>query len=185
MINDKTRWNEKYLKNPPVSEEAIETLKKFYHLSSGNKALDIACGFGRNAKFLAKVGFLVDAVDISDVALEKLSKTENINTIVADLDEYEIPKKSYDLIVCSYYLNRRLFPFIKEGLKPGGVVIYETFLLSENIKPFKEEYLLRVNELLGLFYDFHIIYYEEKEIVREDGKHVPVASIAARSRTCS
>ena len=81
MIEDKIRWNEKY-KNDSFPNEPSDLVKKFYTLSRGKKALDIAAGLGRNSIFLAQKGFYVDAIDISDVAVEKLKKLHpNINPI--------------------------------------------------------------------------------------------------------
>jgi SAM-dependent methyltransferase len=108
-----------------------------------------------------------DAVDavVSEVGLAEIAgKHPNINAICADLDQFEIPTDCYDLIVIVKYLNRRLFPYIHQGLKPGGVVIFHTLLDSSNIKSAPEhcrEYRLRTNELLQAFLAIRIIYYRE------------------------
>jgi SAM-dependent methyltransferase len=108
-------------------------VKQFAGLAGGKNALDIAAGNGRNSLFLARQGFVVDAVDIADVGLAQFAgKHPGIHTICADLDEFDIPANRYDLIVNIKYLNQRLFPFIQEGLVPGGVLIFETFLGSPN-----------------------------------------------------
>ncbi|MHC4104452.1 MAG: class I SAM-dependent methyltransferase [Planctomycetota bacterium] len=164
MNIDRIKWNEKYRKQRyPI--EVAGVVKRFYHLAPGKKVLDIAAGNGRNATFLARNGFSVDAVDISEVGLAELAgKHPNVNAICADLDQFEIPIDHYDLIVNIKYLNRRLFPYIQEGLKPGGVVIFHTLLDSGNIKSAPvhcRDYLLRKNELLHAFLAMRIIYYRE------------------------
>lgn len=164
MKQDRIKWNEKY-RNQSYPTKVASVVKKFYHLAPGKKALDIAAGNGRNSVFLAHKGFSVDAVDISEVGLtEFASRYPNINAICADLDQFEIATAHYDLIVNVKFLNRRLFPYIQEGMKPGGVVIFHTLLGSDSIKSTPEhcrEYLLRANELLHAFLAMRIIYYCE------------------------
>jgi len=140
-------------------------VKRFYHLAPGKKALDIAAGNGRNTVFLTQKGFSVDAVDISQIGLAEFAgRYPNINAICADLDQFEIATAHYDLIVNVKFLNRRLFPYIQEGLKPGGIVIFHTLLGSDSIKSTPEhcrDYLLRANELLHAFLAMRIIHYCE------------------------
>jgi SAM-dependent methyltransferase len=164
MRQDRIKWNEKYRKQR-YPAEVTGVVKRFYHLAPGKKVLDIAAGNGRNAIFLSRNRFSVDAVDISEVGLAKFAgKHPNINAICADLDQFEIAPDHYDLIVNIKYLNRRLFPYIREGLKPGGVVIFHTLLESGRIKSAPghcRDYLLRKNELLHAFKGMRIIYYHE------------------------
>ena len=93
------------------------------------RVLDIAMGRGRNAVFLATMGYSVDGIDISNEAikgsLELAAKHGvEINANIADLEEgYQIPKDSYDIVICFNYLQRSLLPAIKNGIRPGGVII--------------------------------------------------------------
>jgi 2-polyprenyl-3-methyl-5-hydroxy-6-metoxy-1,4-benzoquinol methylase len=166
MRQDRISWNEKYRqeRHPTI---AANVVKSFYHLAPGKKALDIAAGNGRHAIFLSREGFSVDAVDISEVGLAEFAgKYPNINTICADLDQFEIAAAHYDLIINVKFLNRRLFPFIQDGLKPGGMVIFHTLVgssKSEGLPEHRRDYLLRVNELLHAFLAMQIIYYREAE----------------------
>jgi SAM-dependent methyltransferase len=164
MKQDRIKWNEKYRKESyPTDVSGV--VKKFYHLAPGKKALDIAAGNGRNAVFLARKGFSVDAVDISEVGLSEFAgRYPNIDAICADLDQFDIATARYDLIVNVKFLNRRLFPYIQEGLKPGGVVIFHTLLGLDSTKSTPEhcrDYLLRTNELLHVSLAMRIIYYRE------------------------
>ncbi len=181
MEKDRIKWNEKYKKNEPLRDEPSEIVRQFFHLAKPGKALDIAAGLGRNAIFLAEKGFSVDAIDISDVAIERLKKLDNpkINPVLADLDFYQIKENSYDLIININFLNRRLFPLIKEALKPGGVLIFETFLLDENSPIKTKDYLLRKNELIHCFIDMRIVFYQEKTTKKLTGETALIASLVA------
>ncbi|HIP54231.1 MAG TPA: tellurium resistance protein TehB, partial [Sulfurimonas autotrophica] len=90
-----------------------------------------------------------------------------------------------DLVVNINYLSRRLFPQIKEALKPNGVLIFETFIVAHGDfkQPANPEYLLRVNELLHAFIGLDIIYYEERDDKNLRGEETRVASLVAK-RSC-
>jgi len=182
MIEDKKRWNERYLENEmPTSVSPL--LKKYIGNANVAQAIDIACGTGRNTHFLADVGFCVDAVDISDVALSKIKNSATINKIEADLDKYNLTPNKYDLIVNINFLNRRLVSQMKEALHVGGVVIFETFMIAHGdfqMPTTNLDYLLRKNELLHSFIGLDIIYYEEKIDINNKGERVKVASIVAK-----
>lgn len=168
---DKLFWDKRYKTEEYIfGKEPVAFLKEHINLLPKGKALDIATGEGRNAVFLAKNGFEVECCDISEIAIEKakyLAKQNNvqINAFVADLEEYKLPKNSYEVITCFYYLQRDLVPQIKDALKKGGMIVYETFTI-ENLErgfdgPKNREYLLKPNELLEFFRKFKIIYYRE------------------------
>jgi tellurite methyltransferase len=134
------------------------------------RALDIAMGEGRNAVYLAKKGFRVDGVDISEVALRKAKRLarENrvtVNTINADLGSYIIKPESYDVILNIDYLQRALIPQIKRGLRHGGMVVYEAYTLDQldntRGERIRRDYLLSKGELKELFRDFKVVVYEE------------------------
>lgn len=116
MIEDKERWNRRHVEKPMRS--GVEPIvKKYIAEATSGRALDIACGIGRNTYYMAENDFVVDAVDISDYALSQVEESNKINKMEVDLDSYVIEQNSYDLIVNINYLNRRLFPQIKNGLK--------------------------------------------------------------------
>ena len=79
-VEDKERWNEKYQDNP-MPDEPIKLISDYAPLSKGKKALDIACGMGRHSKYLVSLGFDVDALDISSVAIEQLQNIPNIHQV--------------------------------------------------------------------------------------------------------
>jgi hypothetical protein len=174
--NDRRKWNNRYNTGEYIyGKEPLTFLKEKLDILIRGKALVLAMGEGRNAVFLAGNGFDVDGCDISEKAIEKtkLFARESgvtLNVFVADLEEYKIPADKYDLITCFYYTQRDLIPQIKEGLRKGGMVMFETYSIDQ-LKygdnapgPKNPEYLLKHNELLDSFRDFRILYYREGEI---------------------
>ena len=148
------------------------------------RALDLACGEGRNSIYLASKGFDVDAIDISDATLNKGRAAAGglkINFVVADLEVFQIPENSYDLIINFNYLQRSIVPGIKRGLKAGGYIVFETYTLEHQQfgRPFNPEFLLKPNELLTMFNDLHIIYFKEG-VVEEGGRKKGIASLVGR-----
>ncbi len=183
MIEDKERWNRRHVEKP-MRKNIEPVLENYIKEATVGTALDIACGVGRNTHFLAEKGFLVDAVDLSDYALSQIKNMATINKIEADLDTYNLAFSKYDLIVNINYLNRRFFPQIKEALKKGGVIIFDTFIIAHGDfdQPSNPEYLLRENELLHAFIGLEIIYYEEKDETNLRGEKTRVASLVARKK---
>jgi len=162
-IEDKIRWDKKY-KTQILPTKTVKVVKRYAGLAKGKKALEIACGMGRNAKFLAQQGFEVEALDISPIAIESLQNIPNIIAKEVDLDNYVLKENAYDLIVCTYFLKRELFPQIKKALKDDGIFIFETFMHhSENTKvPSNKSFLLNKGELETIFDNgYEILYLQE------------------------
>jgi tellurite methyltransferase len=188
MKADQKRWDKRFgRKEFAFGKEPNPFLKKHIRLLPRGKALDMAAGEGRNAVFLAQNGFEVNAMDISGKGLKKAQKLAQgrgvkINTFLVDLDQYQIEKERYDLIANFYFLKRRLIPRIRKGLKKGGKVIFETYLLEHRKLgtggPKQAKYFLKPNELLRLFKNFRILFYREG-IFREGGRKKAVASLIA------
>ncbi len=163
-IEDKKRWDRKY-RDGIIPTKTIEVVKNYANLAKGKEALDIACGMGRNSRLLAKMGFMVEAIDISPLALDSLKGIKNIKTKEVDLDSYRLKENSYDLIVCTYFLDRSLFPQIFKALKKDGIFIFETFKEhSKSTKiPSNRDFLLKDGELKEIFSkDYEIIHLSEK-----------------------
>ena len=182
MLEDKERWNEKYEKLPMHANVSV-IVKKYLGEANVGRALDIACGTGRNSHYMAEHGFIVDAVDISDVALSQIKPSPLINTIESDLDSYRILQGRYDLIVNCNYLDRAHFPMIKAGLKEDAILIFETFVEADGEgfhQPGNPDFLLKRNELSETFKSYDIIYYEEHEDRNLRGEKVNIASLVAR-----
>jgi len=133
------------------------------------RVLDIAMGSGRNAIYLAGLGFEVEGVDISPEAIKHTIEAArsvgvNVKAQVADLEaDYVIAQESYDVIICFNYLQRTLIPKIKNGIRRGGMVVYETFIVDQLQfgRPRNPDYLLQHNELLDMFREFRCLRYRE------------------------
>ncbi|MET1256697.1 methyltransferase domain-containing protein [Aliikangiella maris] len=148
------------------SDPAIRAL--FDDLNASKCALDIACGAGRDAVYLAMQGWQVSAVDYLPQMLEKLSALSqfhqvSINSFLLDLEKTadalnKIPGL-FDLVLVVRYLHRPLLNAIKQKIKPGGFIVYHTFMQgSEKIgRPKNPRFLLKKGELASQFSDFHII----------------------------
>ena len=148
------------------------------------RALDIAMGSGRNAIYLAKIGFEVEGVDSSREAIEEALKRArevgvSIKTRVEDLEKIPyFDEEAYDLVICFNYLQRSLMSQMKNWVKPGGMLVYETFIIDQVRfgKPHNPDYLLRYNELLHAFRNFRVLRYREGVI---EGSRA-IASILAQ-----
>jgi len=188
LKSDQQRWDERFRKEGfSLGKEANSFLRKNIHLLPRGKALDIAAGEGRNAVTMALYGCDVDAVDVSPVGLKKARMLARemgvrIHTFVADLDTFEIERERYDLIANFYYLSRKLIPKMKKGLRKGGRIIFETYVVDQRDLrtggPRHLTYFLKNNELLSLFKGFRILLYREG-IFREGGRKKAVASLIA------
>ncbi len=172
---DKQKWDAKYLKKSELlrPREASVNIKKFVEKSAGAKALDLACGAGRNTIYLAKQGYEVDALDIAAVALEALAAEalsedvqELVNAQLSDLDSFVPVPETYDLIIMMNFLDRALLERVKEGLKVGGLFIVETYMddLINEKKDSNVDNLLKKEELKTLFDEgYDVLFYDEFE----------------------
>lgn len=165
---DEIKWNKKYQEIPSLLDEKkpSEKLIKILEKTKGKKALDIASGAGRNSIYLAINGFDVEALDISQVALSTLSNKgfKNISCKLVDLDEYEIAKNNYDLIVMTNFLDRNIIPKLTNALKKDGILFIETYMDDKiNEKPSSNpDFLLKKDELKSFFDDkFELLDYDE------------------------
>ena len=166
---DKQRWDKKYdTETYLFGRNPIPFLKDHLDLLPKGAALDLAMGEGRNGVFLATKGFQVTGVDISEAGFKKAlalaaEKGVKLTTVVADLDQYTIPPNTYDVIICTYFLQRDLFPKIAAALKPGGVAVIETYTVDNlQYRPtFNKAFLLERNELLTLLPGLRVLRYQE------------------------
>ncbi len=142
---------------------------------AGAKALELACGAGRNAVYLAERGWEVTACDISLEGLraaQALAQKRGVRLqlFCQDLETAQLPAERFDLILCFFYLQRELFPQIRTALRPGGFLVYKTYTTEQLRFPGRPRHplhLLRPQELLGAFRDFRVLAYQE--IVKDRG----------------
>ena len=177
--DERERWDSKHTAEQEPGEPAAFLRQIFqtgpWEIQPG-RALDIATGKGRNALFLAEQGFTVDAIDISEVGLQQAQRQAEkqgltLNWIQADLASFEFPDSAYDLILNINFLLRSLVPKMKKALRPGGYIIFDTYLIDQQDlgHPRNPAYLLNHNELLDLFRGFRILCYQEGKFFA-DGK---------------
>lgn len=143
---------------------------------SGGRALDVACGTGRHALALARAGFEVLAVDVSAVALERLDAAAaaaaataaeglRVRTERRDLEAEGLPPGRFELVVVVDYLERSLFPELREAVAPVGCVFHETFSWRHSeATGFRRAFCLEPGELLGAFEGFEVLAHEEGEL---------------------
>ncbi|NIV35075.1 MAG: methyltransferase domain-containing protein [Anaerolineae bacterium] len=143
---DRQRWDRKYTaREGPAHFRPGRLLVEHRHLLAGTgqdaahqpegspgglRALDVACGFGGSSLYLASLGYRVDAVDVSGVALAQVQAEASrrglqVNLVQADLTHWWVPPAWYDLIVVKYYLNRDLMPRLARGLRARGLLFVE------------------------------------------------------------
>jgi SAM-dependent methyltransferase len=152
------------------------------------RALVLAMGEGRNAAFLARLGFEVEGIDISLAAARKAcdrvrSEGGSLRAVVADLSEYPLPAGRYDLVCVLNFLDRTLFASVARSLRPGGAVVWETFTRAHARlgSPRNPAYLLDPGELRTRFAALAIERYREV-VVESAGKRSAVASLFAKRR---
>ena len=165
---DAERWNEKYRTESALwldmePRYLLEVFKS--QLPHEGLALDIACGVGVTANYLAALGLNVIGIDISEYALHlAICKTRKlgypVQFAVADISNLWLPANSFDLITNFHFLERSAIPVLKQALKPGGMILFETFMATGRTN-FASEYYLRPGELNSLFEKFSILHYAE------------------------
>ncbi len=181
-------WDERYRTGEHGMIEPSPLLLKAIENLTPGKALDIACGVGRHAIYLAKHGWQVTAVDSSRAGIDILRQRAAdadaaMETQVADLEkgDFQIEAETYDLICDFYYLQRDLFAAMRSGTKPGGAFVAAIHLNDGNpdAKPHNPAFLLEPGELKTLFSDWEITYYREGAS-DESGHHHDTAYLIAR-----
>ncbi|HEX8846311.1 MAG TPA: methyltransferase domain-containing protein [Pyrinomonadaceae bacterium] len=181
-------WDERYARGEHITKEPLPLLVRVADELSPGRALDLACGTGRHALFLASRGWRVTAVDGSQVGI-RLAKEEarrrnlEVDWRVADLERmrFEIEKEAYDLVGVFYYLQRDLFPLIRAGVRPGGIVIAAIHMIDEtpDLKPMNPAFLLQPGELRAEFRGWELLHDYEGPST-EEGHRRRTAEIVAR-----
>src|SRR3990172_7459462 len=185
---ERLEWDHRYAEGEyrprtrpsPFLEEWIDRLP-------AGRALDVACGVGRNALLLAESGYRVEAVDISRSAID-MARTEadrrglEVAWRVVDLDEACVQTSFYDVITVIRYVNRRLWPRLTAALAPNGWLLIEHHLrtTADVDGPSSPEFRLAPQELLKAFRSLRILHYEEGlETAEGEGKGFALARMVA------
>jgi len=161
----------------PFLTRALERIRQ--ELPPGARALDVACGTGRDAVFLALAGLSVDAIDVLPDALERardmaLRSGVSVSTEARDVEaDPSLPAARYDLVTVFRFLWRPLFPALAAAVRPGGFVVYETFherTRETGRSPRSEAHLLRSGELAAAFPGFEPWIVEDAVEIPGDGR---------------
>jgi tellurite methyltransferase len=160
-------WNERYKRGEHADEKPDAIVLRFASSLAPGRALDLACGAGRHAIWLAEQGWSVTAVDRSTEAIDILKQRASARGVVvdarfADLErrEFLIEAESFDLIVVCKYLQRNFFPAIRQGIRIGGMAIAVIAMVDNDpsIKPMNPAFLLEPGELRREFDGWRIVW---------------------------
>ena len=161
-------WDQHFADPSYVNSTADPLLIHAAEMLPPGRALDLACGLGRHALYLARLGWRVTAVDSSAVAI-RLLRTQStglpIDTHFADLERghFAILPDSYELTCDFLYLQRNLFPQIREGVHPGGIFAGAIHIFQEGCSatPCNPNFLLQPGELRSFFDGWKVLFYSE------------------------
>ena len=160
---DRERWNERYRAAAydfTPNAWLVTLAERLRPASAGARALDLACGGGRNTLFLAELGYAVEAWDVSDAGLAILQAELERRTAAGgrlhvdvrrvDLERTRLPAARYRLVLNAFFLLRPLLAPLAAALRPGGLLVFETFVdfrdgRHPNVRP---EFKLQPGELL-------------------------------------
>lgn len=175
MLQAQALWNSRYRsdKQSWLRQSPRPLLKRFaHHIPKRGRVLDVACGVGTNGLYLTKRGFRVFHFDVSDVAV-RLAKIRFSNAMmrfrgaVLDLETYRLPNEFFDGIINFCYLERNILKQYSRALKPGGLLVVETFWLPDRTDP--KKHYLKPAELEETFNDFDLLHSELQLRKRGDG----------------
>ena len=184
---DRDRWNARYAAGEYAARAYPSPLLAAWlgRLPRG-RALDVACGLGRNAIHLAANGYTVDAMDISAVALATARERAEaagvaVHWIEADLDRPDIARDAYDVIVVARFLDRPLIPRLVDALRPGGHIVYDHHYITpiDVGGPSSRRFRARPNELLERFRALRVLSFEEGIVDDPDGSRMALARLVA------
>lgn len=165
----RAKWDSRYRDDDRRPSVAQLLAENSHLLPLQGRVLDLACGLGANALFLAEAGLEVSAWDLSSVAVERLRRESarrglRIDAQVRDLQAEPPESESFDVIVVAHFLDRNLVEAISEALRPGGLLFYQTFTRESvtGCGPSNPQYRLGLNELLRLFPGLTVRFYREE-----------------------
>ena len=184
---DRIKWDQRYAAGSYHKNNPVTFLQDWLRRLPVGRALDVACGAGRNAILLAQAGFQVDAIDISPegLALARRDAEEQglaINWIQQDLDLPYRFDTNYDLIIVMWYVDLDLIASLCDCLAPGGYLVCEEHLVTDQevIGPSSPEFRVAPGELRAALSGVEVLSYEESIEKTSDGERVASARIIAK-----
>lgn len=154
-------------------------------IAAGAAVLDVAAGSGRHTRFFLGRGHPVTALDRDVGRLADLAGEAGIEIVAADLEDgspWPLPGRRFGAVVVTNYLHRPLWPALLGALEPGGVLLYETFMVGNERfgKPSNPAHLLRDGELLDVAREGRLSVVAYEAAMRSDPSPAMVQRIAAR-----
>jgi tellurite methyltransferase len=140
-------------------------------------ALDVAAGTGRHSLLLARAGFKVLAIDYAEAALrtlQSIARAEKLSIwpLLAELSEFPLPRARFDAILNTNFLDRALVPRLIDALRPGGALLFDTFLIDQAATghPRNPDFMLQHYELREMLSEMDLVRYREGIVIYPDGK---------------
>jgi len=187
---ERDKWDERY-RSGAYEDRTHPTalLDEWLPRLPRGRALDVACGAGRNALFLAAHDYAVDALDISAVGLDRAREDArqsalSVNWLRGDLEEDPdevLPRNTYDLIVWVRYVNHTLLAHLAARLRPGGHLLCEQHLATsaDVVGPRNSAFRFQPEQLLRSASSLHVVHYREGLVVDPDGRTAALAQLIA------
>jgi tellurite methyltransferase len=166
----RARWDQRHAAAAVIGAPAEVLLQNAHLLPARGVALDLACGRGANALWLAEhTGLEVHAWDLSSAGVARLQAAASarglpVATDVRDVVARPPPPRSFDAVLVAHFLERAIVPALIDALRPGGLLLYQTFGREEVSErgPSTPEWRLARNELLLLFAGLTVRAYREE-----------------------
>lgn len=174
-LTERERWNRKYRETPGAWLEPDPFLAWAFSryiqplFPHGGRALDLAGGAGRHSIWLAKLGWDVTLIDLSETGVELARQNagplaSHIHGVIDDLTQFRASQTQFDVVMGFFYLEREIFPEIMKAVHPGGVLLYKTYT-ADQLKlpggPKDASHLLAPGELLRLVSGMRVLHYCE------------------------
>jgi tellurite methyltransferase len=180
--DERERWNQKYREAPGASASMapdpflVRAFSEYILplFPRGGSALDLAGGAGRHSIWLAKEGWEVTLIDISETGVEQARQNagplaSHIHFVVDDLTHFKAAQTQFDagfeVVMAFFYLERTIFSEMVKAVRPGGLLLYKTHTLAQAklaSGPRNPAYLLEPGELLRLADGLSVVHYREE-----------------------
>ena len=184
---DRDKWDQRYVDDSYHKNNPVDLVAEWLPQIGVGRALDVACGAGRNAIFLARAGYGVDAIDISPVGLGRARQNAadagvEVNWIEHDLDLSFDFERDYQLILVMWFVDLDLVARLRDCLAPGGYLLSQQHLVSDEpvIGPRGGDFRVAPGALRAAAGGLEILLYGEGVETVEDDERLASARLVAR-----